>query len=453
MENIGEYYVRMLSNIDLLKGETIGISIIFSWLGLITMIYLFILASLILRARPTAAENRFMFLLLIAEGFKATFDWKYLYPFGPEMMPVFQYVRVVWYFFLILSLLLYMSVCAFYPVKFFGFMNHNKIRNNLYWILPLFSFFIIFSLINTNDGIGNTFGNMYYVKCLSADQQPIYESYPIVDNDYQTSCFDTKDYHPFAYFINESTPLSILLVWSQVIFSFISVVFMKNAISNLKKSKANLERVTEARAMFIGFTGKTIFQGTAVAFMIFLLSQFGRINLADVSLYLGQEYKIGIFMIGLYGFTFSILATALFQGVMFTYAILKNEILGIDQRLRSVFSNAVFAAIGGILLLVASETMESLLGFGWIGSVVIGIPMILLRKPIISILNKLSGALMPDSLTKNDKIYLDAYQLAMVDGLVTEKERNMLSFQAKTLGINADRIKYLEIYFDDQQDN
>ena len=453
MENIGDYYVRMLSNIDLLKGETIGISIIFSWLGLITMIYLFILASLILRARPTAAENRFMFLLLIAEGFKATFDWKYLYPFGPEMMPVFQYVRVVWYFFLILSLLLYISVCAFYPVKFFGFMNHNKIRNNLYWILPLFSFFIIFSIIRTNDGIGNAFGNMYYVKCLSADQQPIYESYPIVDNDYQTSCFDTSDYHPFAYFINESTPLSILLVWSQVIFSFIAVVFMKNAISNLKKSKANLERVTEARAMFIGFTGKTIFQGTAVAFMIFLLSQFGRINLADVSLYLGQEYKIGIFMIGLYGFTFSILATALFQGVMFTYAILKNEILGIDQRLRSVFSNAVFAAIGGILLLVASETMESLLGFGWIGSVVIGIPMILLRKPIISILNRLSGALMPDSLTKNDKIYLDAYQLAMADGLVTEKERNMLSFQAKTLGINADRIKYLEIYFDDQQDN
>ena len=118
----------------------------------------------------------------------------------------------------------------------------------------------------------NTFGNMYYVKCLSAEQQPIYESYPIVDNDYQTSCFDTADYHPFAYFINESTPLSILLVWSQVIFSFIAVVFMKNAISNLKKSKANLERVTEARAMFIGFTGKTIFQGTAVAFMIFLLS-------------------------------------------------------------------------------------------------------------------------------------------------------------------------------------
>ena len=225
---------------------------------------------------------------------------------------------------------------------------------------------------------------------------------------------------------------------------------MKNAQKNLESSGSNMERVAEARAMFIGFTGKTIFQGTAVAFMIFLLAQFGRINLADVSIYLGQEYKVGIFMVGLYGFTLSILATALFQGVMFTYAILKNEILGIDQRLRSVFSNAVFAAIGGILLLITSETMESLLGFGWIGSIIIGVPMIILRRPILTILNRISGALMPESLTKNDKTYLDAYELAIADGIITEKERGMLSFQAKTLGLSDDRLKFLESHFDDK---
>jgi len=85
MQNVGDYNVRMLTIIDLFKGETIGISIIFSWLGLFIMIYLFILASLILRARPSAAENRFMFLLLVAEGFKASFDWKYLYPFRQKL--------------------------------------------------------------------------------------------------------------------------------------------------------------------------------------------------------------------------------------------------------------------------------------------------------------------------------------------------------------------------------
>ena len=70
MENVGDFYVRMLTNIDLFRGETIGLSIIFAWLGLFTMIYLFILASLILRARSSAAENRFMFLLLVAEALR-----------------------------------------------------------------------------------------------------------------------------------------------------------------------------------------------------------------------------------------------------------------------------------------------------------------------------------------------------------------------------------------------
>lgn len=450
MENVGDFYVRMLTNIDLLRGETIGLSIIFAWLGLFTMIYLFILASLILRARSSAAENRFMFLLLVAEGFKASFDWKFLYPFGPEMMPIFQYVRVVWYFFLILSLFLYVSVCAFYPVRFLGFMHRAKVRNNIYWILPLLSLFIVSWMVMANDGIAGAFGGMYYVKCLTISQQPIYESYPIIDSIYETSCFNIPEYHPYAYFIAESTPLGILLIWSQVIFSFISLIFMRSAQKILESSVSNLERATEARALFIGFTGKTIFQGTAVAFMIFLLVQFGRINLADVSQYLGKPYEVGIFMVGLYGFTFSILATALFQGVMFTYAILKNEILGIDKRLRTVFSNALFAGIGGILLLLASETMESLLGFGWIGSIMIGVPMIILRKPILATLNKMSGALMPDSITKNDKTYLDAYELAIADGIITEKERGMLSFQAKTLDLSDDRVQFLESYFDDK---
>ena len=55
--------IEMLSNIDLLKERQLDF-IIFSWLGLYNDLFV-LLASLILRTRPTAAENRFMFLLLI----------------------------------------------------------------------------------------------------------------------------------------------------------------------------------------------------------------------------------------------------------------------------------------------------------------------------------------------------------------------------------------------------
>ena len=43
---------------------------------------------------------------------------------------------------------------------------------------------------------------------------------------------------------------------------------------------------------------------------------------------------------------------------------------------------------------------------------------------------------MPGSLTKNDKSCIDAYKLAIADGIITEKERGMLFFQAKTLGLS-----------------
>ena len=54
------------------------------------------------------------------------------------------------------------------------------------------------------------------------------------------------------------------------------------------------------------------------------------------------------------------------------------------------------------------------------------------------------------SLNKNDKTYLNAYELATADGIITEKERGMLSFQAKTLGLSDDRLKFLESHFDDK---
>ena len=144
----------------------------------------------------------------------------------------------------------------------------------------------------------------------------------------------------------------------------------------------------------------------------------------------------------------SILATALFEGVMFTYAILKNEILGIDERLRKTFSAAVFAGTAGILFLITSEVMETIIGIGWIGGVIIGLPMILFRKPILSIINGFSNVIMPESFTSVEKDYLEAYTLAREDDAVTDRERKLLDLQAKTLGLDSSSVQRLESWFD-----
>ena len=101
------YYWRTISTMDFSIGWTMGLTHIISLLGLITSIALFFLAMLIIRARPKAAENRFMCILLLAESWRVLAQWYNLVPLGPEFIPIIQYYRVGWYFCGILCIMLY----------------------------------------------------------------------------------------------------------------------------------------------------------------------------------------------------------------------------------------------------------------------------------------------------------------------------------------------------------
>ncbi len=178
---------------------------------------------------------------------------------------------------------------------------------------------------------------------------------------------------------------------------------------------------------------------------------FGDWNLADVGT-VKQEYgeqALTIYVFILYGFLFSILFTGMLEGFMFTYGILKNEILGIDETLRKTFSTAIFATLGGVSLLIASELMEDFLGGGGlIGAVIVGLPLIVLRKPIFAAINSFSTVLMPEAFTKAELSYIEAYEIAMEDKIITEEERKFLKLSAKTLGLDQDRIDYIESWYD-----
>ena len=56
---------------------------------------------------------------------------------------------------------------------------------------------------------------------------------------------------------------------------------------------------------------------------------------------------------------------------------------------------------------------------------------------------------MPESFTEAERTYLEAYELAMEDLIVTEEERKFLQLQAKTLGLDANRISHLEAWYDE----
>ncbi|MEC8979015.1 MAG: hypothetical protein VX433_02865, partial [Candidatus Thermoplasmatota archaeon] len=205
----------------------------------------------------------------------------------------------------------------------------------------------------------------------------------------------------------------------------------------------------EARSLFIGFTGKATIKGMAVISIIATTVMFGRFNLADMTTIENIDQLV-IYNYCLYAFLFSILITGMFEGFMFTYAILKNDILGIDEKLRKAFSAAIFAGLGGIGLLLATEMMEGLIpGGGMAGAVIIGAPLVVLRKPIFVAINNFSSMLMPEAFTKAELSYIEAYEIAMEDRIITDEERKFLKLQAKTLGLDDERVEYIENWYDE----
>ena len=229
---------------------------------------------------------------------------------------------------------------------------------------------------------------------------------------------------------------------------------MRKVQKGLEKDEENEEarqRSSEARALVLGFGGKTFFQGSMLFFMIYITYEYGQFNSADL-LEVEMNNRMKFYFYGLYGFLFSALFAGLFEGTMFTYAILKNEVLGIDEKLRKTFSAAIFATFGALLLVIASELVESKLGgSGWVGGVVVGAPLVVLRKPIYSIINNFSNRLMPEAFTSAESTYLEAFEIAREEGSVTDEARKFLNLQAKTLHLDEKRVEYLELWYDEKR--
>lgn len=424
--------------------------IIHAFLSIVTLIFLFTLATMIYRARPNSAENRFMSLMLYVEGTKTIVTWYAVYPFGADVLPVVQNWRVVYYTLCLLSIFMYLSLSSFYPVKFLNFMTKDVIKKNLFWALPVISISLMTIIVTSSGGIYGTFEGSLHVVCTegSGEQDAIViTSYG--DDDVTGNCLE--QYTPYEFITVEQSDLGRLLLFMPVLTAFIALAFMRNARKNLLKDEEDTEsidRAEEARAIFIGFSGKTFFQGSMLFFMVYISVAYGKFNTADL-LNVEISNALKYYFYGLYGFLFSALFAGLFEGTMFTYAILKNDVLGIDEKLRKTFSTAIFATLGAVILLMASELVESLLGGnGWLGGVVVGLPLIVLRKPIYTAINGFSNRLMPESFTEAENNYLEAYKLAMEDMIVTKEERKFLNLQAKTLGLEENRISYLEGWYD-----
>ena len=442
------YYWDKFSQINFQTGDTLGLTYIICFLSILTLIVLCFLAALILKARSHAPENRFMAILLLAEGYRVMASWYNSYPFSADMLPVMEYYRVGWYFCSLLCLFMYLSTVSFYPTKRLEFMANDKIRNNLWWALPVLTAVIIAALISSSGSVAGAFGGNYHIECNDVDEGVILTSTP-GSPPIEAGCVDTKESFPYSWFVPGSSDAGKLLLLAPPLSAILAAFLMRGAWNRFDEEDGMENQANEARALFIGFAGKATIKGLLVMSIVYMTARFGDFNLADLASIDGE--LLPIYLYCLYGFMFSILFTGMFEGFMFSYAILKNDILGIDEQLRRTFSGGLFATLGAIAVLSGTELMEAWTGWGWTGGIIIGVPLIVMRKPIFDTINNFTTMLMPEAFTKEESSYLEAYSSVMDDGILTDNERKLLTLQAKTLGLSDDRVQYLENWFDENQ--
>ena len=438
------YYWEKFFQINFQTGETLGLTYFICFLSILTLIVLCFLAALILKARSHAPENRFMAILLLAEGYRVMASWYNTYPFSADMLPIMEYYRIGWYFCSLLCLLMYLSTVSFYPPKRLDFMANEKIRNNLWWALPLITAVIIGALLFSSGSAASAFGGNYHIECPSEGGVVLTsgpDSAPI-----EASCIENQEYLPYSWFVPGSSSAGKLLLLAPPLSAICAAFLMRGAWKRFDGEEGMAEEAIEARALFIGFSGKATIKGLMVFSMVYMTAKFGDFNLADLASIEGD--LLPIYLYCLYGFMFSILLTGMFEGFMFSYAILKNDILGIDEQLRRSMSWGVFVFTGAICILVVAELLEGIIPYGGIASaLVVGVPLTVMRKPIYNTINMLVIVLMPEAFTKEEKSYLEAYSMVMDDGILTENERKLLTLQAKNLGLDEGRVEYLETWY------
>ena len=455
METIGEYYSEAFT-----AQEQFGIGMISNWLSPIVLLWLLSLAYLIIRANPKSNENRFMALLITCEGFKAAFHMKNITPNGHEWWFIDQYLwNFNTTFFIsahVCSVLMYICFPIYYRVNQLSFLYKPVFQRHAWYVIPLLS--MIFMIIATDLWV---YENYAWIVCSEVGAQPeVISQWGTTLTPSMQEAVDSVGNCPVIdEWAIEKTPIfGFFMVALSPLISIIALIVMRTSMKQYKNEEnSDSSNSLTSRSLYIGFLGKVI--GSMLFFItLFLiipaLNGGTLANLGD-GIIAEMENPRGLTVIlTKYAWIFVGLMIPLpfaFEGMMFAHASLKDTVLGIDSKLRRTFRNSIFTGIGAVLFLVGSEVMESFLGYGAIGGVLLGAGILIIRKPIVSTLDRFSNKILPSTFSDSEIAYLQAYSAAGADGIITKAERRILIATADALNVPQDRVSELEHTFDSEE--
>ena len=450
-----EHYSRVFSP-ELLYGLKMIINIGTS----LVVLWLFALAYLVWRANSKSPQNRFIATLLTVEAFKCFWLALEIFPWIHEWNSFWVIAwRIKFDFFFsmqIAAIFLYMCFPIYYKIRGLGFMFRASLQKHA-WYLPLGIGIAMWLMIQ--DLPPFAVNDLSWVECTAQGATPVVYEFlgsstsPVVQS--RLDGIGTICPAAFEQTVGDEPNGIWAIVFAQTPVSIVALLFIRSSVKKNLNSEEVEGEAQVSRSFYIGFLGKVI---GSTMFFITLIVLLPILNGGVVPGFQDEimwRYAERTFMSRFKYFLFTLCLSfgtlgLAFEAMMFVHASLKDSVFGIDHNLRKTFRNAVFTGIGAFLFILASEVMENVLGFGLAGGVVIGLGFLVVRKPIIGLIDGVSGQLIPSEYTIQEMEYLKAYSESIVDGKISERERSLLVTLASAYGIDEDRVREIEASFSDE---
>ena len=448
MRTVQEYYIGAFSADNLF-----GFRMIISFSSLLILLYCIGLAALVWRAKAKGFENKFMAVLLVCEGIKASFIISQVTPYIRR----YEWLQdILWHWTIdvfftahITAVIMYLCIPIYYRLNRLSFMHKASFKKHAWYIAPALGI-TIWLLIRTVPAF--YVSDATWVVC-EEGEEPTTDRWfgeddewkQGIEDDFKDTGVCTASYE--ATVTTQPPGLWAIALGSPLV-SLLALFFIRSSIRSYQEGEnPDFSKSLTSRSLYIGFLGKVILLLIWLGLLILIsVVNGGQVTFVDETLWRYGDPNFTerlLFFAWIFSLTLTPAAIT-FEAMMFVHATLKDTVFGIDNNLRKTFTTAVFTGIGVISFIVGSELMESVIGYGAAGGVFVGLSLLVVRKPILVILDKASNRFIPSSHTPEEAAYLDAYATAMEDRIITAEERKLLDTVASTFGLNERIVKQLE---------
>ena len=291
---------------------------------------------------------------------------------------------------------------------------------------------LIWALLKNQNGIA--IENAAWIICEGANTSPILQVWfgDITDTMLQNQSDISVCPSAFEVLVTDEPFVLTAIALTQLPATIFALLLFRSA---MKESEwENTKNSLTNRSLYIGFLGKTVI---SLSYVILLVVIFPLLNGGELLTYGDNiSFQFGANRSNLERIIFFMWTSSLaivplafgFEAMMFVHACLNDSVFGIDKKLRSTFRTAVFTSFGVVSFIIGCEIMENLIGFGILGGVMVGIGVVVVRKPVISLIDGLSGKILPSEFSEFENKYLEAYIKTVKDGIISDDERRLLDY-------------------------